>query len=131
MNNHKTISAQLAITVERAQSMVASEAERSMCMIEATIKAVDGDPGRTVVTGPVHDVMRAIGVLADHGESCLLSVFSVEHTEALEAATAYVELYTGNGTRKQPPPWAMDHEGQFLAQVIADRGRAAAAHFQA
>lgn len=131
MNTNNTISAQLEISAARVQDLVASEAARSMRQNEATIKAVEGDAERTVVTGSVHDVMRVIGVLADHGESCLLSVFSVDHTEALEAATAYVELYTGNGTRKQPPQWAMDDEGQFLAQVIADRGRAAALHFQA
>lgn len=45
--------------------------------------------------------------------------------EALAATTAFVELSTGNGVRKQPPAWAIRANGDFDAQVIADRGRAA------
>lgn len=45
-------------------------------------------------------------------------------TDALAAATAFVELSTGNGVRKQPPTWAVRDNGEFDAQVIADRGRA-------
>lgn len=47
--------------------------------------------------------------------------------EALEAATAYVELYTGNGVRKQPPTWAILPNGDFDPEAIAKVARAALA----
>jgi hypothetical protein len=46
-----------------------------------------------------------------------------ELVEALEAAVAFVELYTGNGTRKQPPAWAIKPNGEFDAEAIAARAR--------
>jgi len=47
-----------------------------------------------------------------------------EQRDALEAATAYVELFTKNGTRKQPPRWAIKPDGDYDAQEISDRARA-------
>lgn len=44
--------------------------------------------------------------------------------DALEAATAYVELFTKNGTRKQPPSWAIKPDRDYDAQEISDRARA-------
>nr|WP_314709530.1 hypothetical protein [uncultured Comamonas sp.] len=46
-----------------------------------------------------------------------------EQRDALEATTAYVELFTKDGVRKQPPAWAIGHDGDFDAQVMADRAR--------
>ena len=46
-----------------------------------------------------------------------------EQRDALEATTAYVELFTKDGVRKQPPAWAVNLAGDFDAQVMADRAR--------
>lgn len=46
--------------------------------------------------------------------------------DALCAAVAFVELYTGNGCRQQPPAWALSKDGDgFDAEIIAKRGREA------
>lgn len=57
------------------------------------------------------------------GERDVLAARVAEQAEVLEAAAAYVELHTGNGVRKQPPAWAVKPNGDFDAQVIADRAR--------
>lgn len=57
------------------------------------------------------------------GERDVLAARVAEQAEVLEAAAAYVELHTGNGVRKQPPAWALKSNGDFDAQVIADRAR--------
>lgn len=44
--------------------------------------------------------------------------------EALTAATAYVELSTGNGCREAPPAWAIEPDGSFNAEAIAKFCRA-------
>lgn len=56
-----------------------------------------------------------------------LALRVAEQSDALEAAAAYVELHTGNGVRKQPPAWAIKPNGEFDAQVIADRVRSVVA----
>lgn len=61
------------------------------------------------------------------GERDRLALRVAEQRDALEAAVAYVELHTGNGVRKQPPAWAMKANGEFDAQLIADRARAVVA----
>lgn len=45
-----------------------------------------------------------------------------EMNDALQAATAYVELYTANGVAEQPPQWAQAADG-FDAELIAKRCR--------
>lgn len=50
---------------------------------------------------------------------------TAELVDALEAAAAYVELFTPNGTRQQPPAWAVQANGDFNAEAIARRARAA------
>ena len=131
MTTESLFQAKLSIPAEVVRQMLATDATGTLSPVQVSIAPVNGDPEKTVVTGAVHEVMRVIGVLASFGETCLLSACAVEHAEALDAAAAYVELYTGNGTRKQPPPWAMDAEGQFLPEVIAARARAASTTFQA
>lgn len=128
MSTTKMLKAILDISADRVRAIVAEDDARSLCPIVASISAVEGDAELTIVSGSVHDVMRVIGLLADHGENCLASVFTVEQAEAFAAATAYVELYTGNGTPRPPPAWAMDSDGQFLPEAIADRARAASRH---
>lgn len=45
--------------------------------------------------------------------------------DALRAATAYVELFTGNGVQEQPPEWAIDEQtGEYSAEMIARQCRA-------
>ncbi|ART61473.1 hypothetical protein CBP36_21130 (plasmid) [Acidovorax carolinensis] len=123
MNADKTLFASLAVDVVLVRTMVAEASTHTAVEASLTINPIEGVPDRTVVSGSVRDVMRVIGLLADKGLSCLLSVFTLDQSEALDAACAYVELDTPNGTRKQPPAWAVDDEGQFKAQVIADRAR--------
>lgn len=53
-----------------------------------------------------------------------LTALVASQRDALEAATAYVELFTKNGTRKPPPKWAIKPDGDFDAQEISDRARA-------
>lgn len=65
------------------------------------------------------------------GERDQLAAQAAELRDALEAATAYVELFASNGVRKQPPAWAIKPGGDFDAQAISDRARsvlAASAH---
>jgi hypothetical protein len=119
----KILKAVLDIDAARVLFMVAEDNARTLTPIRASIKAVDGNPDMTAVAGPAHDVMRVIGLLADHGEACLSSVMTPERVEEFDAAAAYVELYTGNGARTRPAPWAVDGEGQFLAEIIAKRAR--------
>ena len=125
MSTDKTLKALLRITADRVRFMVGEDDARSGCPISASISPAEGNAELTVVAGRAHAVMRVIGVLADHGEGCLLSVFTTEQAEAFDAAAAYAELSTGDGARKQPAAWAMDAEGQFLPGVIAKRARAA------
>lgn len=47
--------------------------------------------------------------------------------DALLAACAYVELYTANGTKQQPPAWAINAAREFDPEEIAKRSRAALA----
>lgn len=47
--------------------------------------------------------------------------------EALRAAVAYAETFTGNGCREQPADWAKLPNGDFNVEEIAKRGRAALA----
>ncbi|MFK4706099.1 hypothetical protein ABIC83_002938 [Roseateles asaccharophilus] len=131
MPDLKIMKAVLNIAPDRVSTMVQLDVERSLCAVNVTIESVEGRQDMTIVSGSTHGVMRVIGILADHGEECLVSASNTSHAEELEAAVAYVELHTGNGVRKQPPEWAINPDGQFNAQVIADRGRAAAARYQA
>jgi hypothetical protein len=48
-------------------------------------------------------------------------------SDALRAATAHTELSTGHGVQQQPPSWAIEPNGDFDADAIAKRGRAALA----
>lgn len=57
----------------------------------------------------------------------LALVLCPELGDSLRAAAAYVELNTGNGTREQPPAWAVDADGSFNAERIAARCRKALA----
>ena len=53
--------------------------------------------------------------------SALLEI--MELCEMLEATTAYVELYTGNGVQKQPPEKYIKPNGGFDAEAIALNAR--------
>lgn len=61
------------------------------------------------------------------GERDQLAVRVAAHRDALQAAAAYVELFTPNGVHQQPPSWAIKPDGDFDAEVIAERARAALA----
>lgn len=130
MTNQTQLSALLAIERDRVAAMIDADFLHSQCPIDVTAMAVASDPRLTLIQGPAHDVMRVVGLLADKGEACLRGVLSDDQVEEVNAATAYVELYTGNGTRKQPPQWAVDHEGQFDTELISRRARAMVSMFQ-
>lgn len=49
---------------------------------------------------------------------------ATELYEMLQAATAYVELATGNGVRKEPPARYIKPNGDFDAEAIARDARA-------
>lgn len=76
--------------------------------------------GTLVAYGPFHSDGRE---RERHPDRFLASPIE-QAREALEAAAAYVELFTGHGVRKQPPAWARLPGGGFDAEAIAANARA-------
>lgn len=63
------------------------------------------------------------GTASEQRANAALIAAAPELADALRAAAAYVELFTGNGVRQQPPAWALKSDGEFDAEVIAARAR--------
>jgi hypothetical protein len=77
------------------------------------------------ITGDATGELREALGLPPAPELATGQPMSTNIIEALKAAAAYVELYTPNGTREQPPAWAVLPNGDFDAEAIANRARAA------
>ena len=117
------------------------ERQYSTKRVERTqYRRVEVSPGAftsaQVGTGEFDDVPDKLlgrvwrGLYGGYGHFCSLRCceayanHAVGLADVLRAATAYVELHTGNGTREQPPAWAVDPDGSFNAERIAAKARA-------
>lgn len=113
--NPETLQRRYKILQEALQGIVASDRKHGnfAVLIQAAAReALEFADAETVTQKHADDLLLK-GLNQARGHLLALD-------DALRAATAYVELYTANGTREHPPAWA----AKFDADAIAKRCRA-------